>query len=762
MLPLSLALLAGVGAAQLTSFGPGDFGLDRLFYAALAIRLAGGTRTAAAYSIGVAVTLLAAVLVLEDRLDGAYAGDNILTRLEVTGFPAMRDGVVVFEAAPVDDPRLPARLRLTWRSPPARPRGGDVWELVVRARVPRGSANPGGFDTEHWLFRERIGATGYVVKHSRNRLVAAGEGGPLLAARQRLAARIDRVLGDRDAGAVIKAIAIGTRHEFDPARWERYARTGTSHLMAISGLHVGLAAAASYGLVLLVLGIGRIRRNNHAAALGAAVCAAGAYVLVSGVGVPALRSFLMLATAMTVLWSGKTVGAGAAWSVAVVLVAVTTPLATASAGFLLSFAAVALLLRHACDARGLVPVSRVVAGPAGLWRLQWLLFVGLMPLTIVLFERTAPAAPVVNLIAVPVFSLLTVPLALLGLALGGPLAMLGDPLLLLAAGSVDLIERILALPWPDGRLTVRPGGIAALIVLLLLPWAILPRGWPGRALPLPVLLALVAWQPAPMPAGCFRATTLDVGQGQAVLVETRGFALLYDTGPAWPGGASAMQSRILPFLARQGVTAFDVTVVSHADTDHAGGLHALSASVPTGRLLLGEPLPGWRGTSCHRARPWQRDGVRFRFLRAGGDFEGNNASCVLEIAVGDAALLLTGDIEREAEAALVAASLLRGATVVSVPHHGSRTSSSAAFVAAVAADVAIASAAYGNRWGMPVDEVLRRWQRSGATVVTTGEQGAVSVLLCEEEGMHSFTLERDDRRRLWHPRHAAGAPPPDG
>ncbi len=761
MLPLSLALLAGVGAAQLTSFGPGDFGLDRLFYAALGIRLIGGIRPAAAYSIGVAVTLLAAVLVLEDRLDDTYAGDNILTRLKVTGFPAMRDDVATFEAVPVDDPRLPARLRLTWRTPPARPRGGDVWELVVRARAPRGSANPGGFDTEHWLFRERIGATGYVVKHSRNRLVAAGKGGLLLDTRQRLAARIDRVLAERDARAVIKAIAIGTRHEFDRARWERYARTGTSHLMAISGLHVGLAAAASYGLVLLVLGIGRVRRNNYAAALGAAVCAAGAYVLVSGVGVPAIRAFLMLSTGVAVLLSGMTVGAGAAWSVAVVLVALSTPHATMGAGFLLSFAAVALLLRYACDTRGLVPVSRIVSGPAGLWRLQWLLFVGLMPLTIVLFERTAPAAPVVNLIAVPVFSLLTVPLALLGLALGGPLAALGDPLLLRAADSVDLIEKLIALPWPDGRLTVRPRGMAALMVLLLLPWAILPRGWPGRALPLPVFLALVTWQPARVPAGCFRLTTLDVGQGQAVLVETRGSALLYDTGPAWPGGASAMQSRILPLLARQDVTALDVTVVSHADTDHAGGLPALSASVPTGRLLLGEPLPGWPGTSCHRARPWQRDGVRFRFLRGVGDFEGNNASCVLEIAAGDAIALLTGDIEREAEAALVAAELLRGTTVVSVPHHGSRTSSSAAFVDAVAADVAIASAAYGNRWGMPVDDVARRWRRSGATLVTTGEQGAVTMVLCEKEGVREFMVERDDRRRLWHLQKAAGRALPD-
>jgi len=263
----------------------------------------------------------------------------------------------------------------------------------------------------------------------------------------------------------------------------------------------------------------------------------------------------------------------------------------------------------------------------------------------------------------------------------------------------------------------------------------------------------MVWQPERLPAGCLRVTVLDVGQGQAIVVETRNTSLLYDTGPGWPGGRDAMSAIVLPYLRYRGIDALAATVVSHSDLDHAGGLDSLHAALPIGRLLAGEPIDkaGMNAADCHAVRPWRRDGFRFAFLTvpAAGHLDGNNRSCVLEIAHGADRVLLPGDIERPVEEALAAAGILRPATLVTMPHHGSRTSSSTAFIDGTQPALAIASAAYGNRWGFPKPAIVRRWQSYGAVVHTTAATGAVVLTLCagQEPIVH---LERPARQRLWH------------
>ena len=329
------------------------------------------------------------------------------------------------------------------------------------------------------------------------------------------------------------------------------------------------------------------------------------------------------------------------WALALAVVVMTGPETTGNAGFLLSFAAVLLLLwlgaQSAGDA-GPSPVRRALSRLLALIRMQWVLLLGLLPATLMLFDRYAPASPLINLVAVPAFSLVTVPAPLLGLLLGGPLESVGNALLWVAAVSIEFSEAILAMSlWPSGEQPAELGRTGAAIAVAGIAWACLPRGWPGRWLSVPALVALLGWQPDRPSAACVRLAVLDVGQGQAVVVETEHTNLLYDTGPAWPGGGSAAVNTILPYLAYRGIRNLDTTVVSHADLDHAGGLADLEAQMPIGRVLSGEPLAALASESCHKALPWHRDGVDFRFLGtgAGEDRHGNDASCVLEVRAGE-------------------------------------------------------------------------------------------------------------------------------
>ncbi len=752
MIRLSMALLAGMVAAQLTSFAYDAYPFDRLLLSCLVVRAAAGRMLCVGFSLGVGLYLAHAWWVIDSRIEPQYTGDSIVTEVEVLGFPTVDEDAVRFFARPLNPSVLPDRVRLVWRRPPVAVRGGDRWELVVRLRRPRTAGNPGAFDTEAWYFGRRAAAAGHVVAHARNRLTGAGLGGSLLALRQRLAARIDATVASCESAAVLMAITVGTRHGLSTEQWERFARTGTSHLMAISGLHVGFAMLAVYAALRGMLLLTGFRGRARHLALLLALAAACAYVLLSGAAVPALRAGLMLGLATLAWLRLRPQRFAGTWALAAAAIGVVDPLAVGSAGFILSFAAVLLLLWHARLTLPSGPRPFRWLGAAA--RIQVALLLALLPATALLFGRFAPAAPLINLLVVPVFSTVTVPLALLGVVLDGPLQPAGDAALRLAGASIGWVTRLLAFDaWPDGRLAVRFGAAGLVSLMLASAWAWLPRGWPGRWISVPALAAVAVWQPAPPTAGCARFTLLAVGQGQAALVETPNYRLLYDTGPSYPGG-SGMESQILPFLAYRGIAALDTTVVSHADSDHAGGLSALLEVMPAGRLIAGEALDVARHTpeDCHTARPWQRDGVAFSFERNPDAIfaAGNDASCVLRVEVGDHQLLLTGDIEHAAESALLQRGGLQTADIVTMPHHGSGTSSSAAFVRTVAARWALASTGHGNRWGFPKPDVVERWRRHGTAVMTTGDRGAIEFELCRDAALAEPVAHRDRNRRIWH------------
>ena len=431
-------------------------------------------------------------------------------------------------------------------------------------------------------------------------------------------------------------------------------------------------------------------------------------------------------------------------------------------GFKLSFAAVLLLIWLARRYPGRPSTSssrflRPLFAVRQLIAVQALLLFGLTPLTVLIFNRIALVAPVVNLVAVPVFSFVTVPFTLGGLLLDGALQPLGDGALLIASSSLDVIEMLItsAAQIPAADLTIPAiSGAGWLYLSLPVIWVILPPGWPGRTLAWVGLLALLLYQPPRPPDACADIDVLDVGQGLAIVVRTRRHVVLFDTGPAFRGGSSAAQTVVLPFLASRGVGHIDKLVVSHADLDHSGGVADIDAAVDLADVRVGEFLGVTEPNSraCVAGDGWRYDGIAFEFIHPQSDsrHEGNDASCVLMIAAGAHRVLLTGDIERPVEDELVRNGLLPTVEAVVVPHHGSRTSSSLPFVRALSPSLAVVSASYGNRWGFPKADIVQRWQAAGAVVHVTATSGLVGMRLCEAGGVVSLTHHRALRRRIWH------------
>jgi len=760
MIKACLGLLAGAYALHFSSFAASsDLILPALLGFVLLLRVAGG-HAAFLFAFGMAVFAWHTAQVIQSRLQPRFEGDSMVAVVRIIDFPQSSGNAVRFFAEPVDDSRFPARIRLSWYQPGELPEIGDVWRFELRLRRPRGTSNPGVFDYETWLFRARIGATGYVVGGKRNERLQADAGGELDRLRKAFVERLSAVIDDREAAAVIAAISVGARHLITPEQWLRYAQSGTSHLMAISGLHVGLVATVIYLIVLAICAVARIGGNYQRTALLVSLAAAAAYSSLSGFAVPAQRATLMMCLLVLVLIRFRQASPLTILSTACFLVVINDPLSTLAPGFKLSFTAVLLLLWFA---------RRGAGGPAGTWlmraanvarqlgTMQMFLLFGLAPLTVAIFHRVAIVAPIVNFMAVPVFSIVTVPFALAGFVLDGPFVFLGDAALRVSATSIQslewLIDRSLSIQYSDVTTSVVEGA-GWFYLLLVLPWVLLPPGWPGRNVAWLAVLAVVTCRIDGPPDACVDVRMLDVGQGLAVVVRTRQRTMLYDTGPSFRGGASMMDRVVLPYLSGQGIDRIDRLVVSHSDLDHAGGVDDALAGISVGDVIAGESIgnPELPVMRCHRGAFWKWNGVGFRVLHpaAGQGHDGNDASCVIVIEAGTTRLWLTGDIEAEVERALLRAGLAKGADVVVVPHHGSETSSSRAFIKALAPAIALVSAGHGNRWGLPRPEVVSRWQETGSEVYLTATDGAVGLRLCDDVGIVDVTRHRQRSRRVWH------------
>lgn len=653
--------------------------------------------------------------------------------------------------------QLPARVRLSWPAPewiaaqvPRRLEAGERWQFTVRLKQPHGTANPDGFDYEAWLLQRNIRATGYVrEKPGQTRL---GESAHPLDGIQRLRERIRRGIGKTLAGhpqaGVITTLATGDQNAIPHDNWRVYNRTGTSHLMSISGLHITLFAALIGGLMYalwrrvpaLVL-----RLPARRAALLCGWLAALAYTLLAGFQIPAQRTLFMLTVLVAGLWLQREPRPSSLLLLALAIVLLLDPWAVLAPGFWLSFGALAAIM---WAAQGMLGAS----GKITAWmRTQTAVTIALAPALLLLFHQVSLVSPLANALAIPVVSMGVVPLALAGVIV--------PPLLQPAAWLMQGVEAVLqwlaAFDWAAWALPASPLWALALSLLgtawLLMPG--LPARWLGGFMFLPLLFPAV---PVPAP-GDFEAEVLDVGQGTAVLIRTARHTLLYDTGPAL-GDNNAGEQIVLPRLRALGIAQLDGLVLTHDDLDHTGGASAvmrdmqpgwLLSSLPAGHALLKRPHQ-----PCLRGQRWQWDGVAFEVLNptpyayAQAGRSDNDKSCVLKISRGAQSLLLTADAERIGELEMterVAGKL--PATVLVAGHHGSNTSSIAEFVSAVQAQQVVFTLGRKNRYGHPHPEVWRRFAETGAVLHRSDRHGWLRLSFAGD-GV-SIERWREQRKRYW-------------
>ena len=621
---------------------------------------------------------------------------------------------------------------------------GGEWRFTARLRAPRGLRNPGWSDSEKHMLAARLAATGYVREADPVERLAPRGG--IDGWRDSIARRIDAAV-DRPSARFVRALALGDTRALDDPDWDTLRATGLTHLIAISGFHVGLVAGffalAAAGLWWGLPGLGRWLPRPQAAAIGA-LCGAAGYAAVAGFALPTVRTVLMIAVVVLARLWRRPAGVTDSLALAAIALLLADPLSILAAGFWLSFAGVAWLVWCLPHAQ---PLLR------GFLSAQWVATLGLLPLTAVLFGQASLAGPLANLVAIPWWSLVVVPLSLLGTGLEALQAGWGGAAWRLAATCFDL-------SWPlfewlaAGRFALwwlpEPRWFALPLALLGAFWLLLPRGVPGKALAALLFLPLL-WPDRHLPrAGEVDLVVLDVGQGQSVLVRTARHAFLYDAGPATPEGFDAGERVVVPALHALGVRRLEATIVSHGDADHAGGFAALRRRFDIGTVFAARDAGIDGAAPCLAGTQWQADGVRFRFLHPDLHFPAmrNESSCVLRVESVHGTVLLTGDVGRVVERLLVHADsdALR-ADAVLLAHHGSDGSSDPAFIAATGATLALASAGHGNRFGHPHRAVVRRWTDAGAEVAVTSRQGALRVRL-RRDGRH-IEARREAQPRPW-------------
>lgn len=648
---------------------------------------------------------------------------------------------------------VPPRVRLhlyeqSYRHGPAQPsrtlpllQAGERWQFTVKLKRPHATRNPHGFDYAAWCLANQVGAAGTIVSKAPMRRLQTMVWQPaamIACWRTLVGARIQQVLGVSPASAVLRALVIGDDSQISRADWQLFVDTGINHLISISGLHITMLAALGY------LFTGWLWRQqprwalwlpSTLAARGGGALVAVTYSALAGFSIPTQRTLWMLLTMLGMMSLRRQLPFSWILSVALWVVLLLDPWAVLTPGLWLSFGAVALL------AFGMGGRLR----PATAWRAavqtQWLVTLAFVPILILLFNQVSVVSPLANALAIPVVSLCVVPLAIAGAVL--PV----DALLVLAAQLWQWLawglHGLSQFSWAVWYLPT-PSLSAWLLAMLGMLVLLLPKGWPLRWFGLLLWLPLCLPAPSALKPGEMRVTVLDIGQGLSVLVQTASHAMLYDAGPVYHEESDAGQRIVLPYLRHLGLSRLDLAVVSHDDNDHVGGMASVLAGVPASRLLSSlaadarffEQLKAIPHTAnmprltCQAGQQWQWDQVHFKVLYPLAPSEinlkDNDKSCVIQVVSAHGSLLLTGDIEQYGEQQLLQqATYHLASTVMTMLHHGSKTSSSRTFVEAVQPEIAIATVGYLNRFGHPKPTVLSRYAAIGSQIYRSDQHGAV-------------------------------------
>ncbi len=697
---------------------------------------------------------------LEDRLDHSLSGKVMEVSGLISSIPQFYPDYARFRFDPVHDDEqqeLPGSLLVYWYRDFPTLSVGENWRLELHLKQPWGRVNFQGGDRERWLFSEGIGGLG-IVRNGELLADRAVNRYFFQRARSFVREKISLLVDDERRRGVVQALALADRSGMAFADRQLLSSTGTSHLLAISGLHVGLAAVGGAWLAritLIVLPVAVAGRWGFSVSLAGALLAALSYATLAGWGVSTQRAILMLSVAAFTLALSRAVHPARAWMLALAVVLVLDPLAPLGPGSWFSFLAVAVLLAL------FVPRN----GRFSWWKSALLAQAGIMvtmlPVTVFWFQSFSPVGFLANLGAIPWVSLVVVPLILAGVALL-PLSMAVAGLLLELAGQASSVlflylEFLSSLQGPVPILPA-PGILTVVLATLGGTLLLLPAGFPGRWIGIFLLLPLLLPPGPRTERGSLLIEALDTGLGMAVLLSTEQHTLLYDSGPGDGREQNLVDTVIAPALAGLGRHAPEQIIISHGDLDHAGGLAALLKHYPTAELFANLPAQPGHIEACHSGLAWRHDGFEFKVLHptTALPYLGNDSSCVLSVRGAGVSVLFPGDISSAIESRLIAANLSPH-HILLVPHHGSKTSSSPEFIRAVSPEAVIATASLGNRFGFPREDIRQRYVNAGSKFWSTGDCGAVRILLTADGKIHAESARRN-RNRIWRWPAAAECP----
>lgn len=628
-----------------------------------------------------------------------------------------------------------ARIQLSWRHPTKRIKVGDQWRFLVRLKKIHGTQNPGGFNYETWALENSLRAKGYIVSNTGNQLLAhAWYQYPIEHIRQNLELKIKQHLPRSPTAPWLIALMVGDRHGVRHGDWEVLRNTGTNHLMAIAGLHIGIVA----GFAHVVFGwlwrrvpkLTLLMPAQIASAIGALIVAC-VYSALAGFSIPTQRACLMLATFIFALISRKKYLSWHVWLFVMIVVILTNPFSVLSESFWLSFGTIGLII-YGMGGR---------LHPTGHWwkwgRVQWVIGVGLIPLSLYFFQETSLISFVVNSIAIPWLGFLILPLCCLSSVLlfiaptlGGAILGLADNLLSLLWNFLTWCSHLNIAVWQHA-ISSEWILVTSIVGILLF---LLPKGTPGRWFAAIWLLPLLLAKPQVPEDGNYWLTLLDVGQGLSVIVQTHSHTLIYDTGPRLGEQLDAGESVVLPYLRVAGIKLIDTMVISHGDNDHIGGAPTIMRHMPVKLIKTSVPseIPTIHTSTCLAGESWEWDHVRFTFLYP--DIVnlgfGNDSSCVLQISNNSQKVLLTGDIEKYAEWQLLQNQYTYlAADILVAPHHGSKTSGVKEFIAAVHPHFVLYATGYRNRYHFPHQAIIDAYTKQGSVQINTAQSGAVQFKL---------------------------------
>lgn len=735
------------------------------------------SRTLILFLFGFLWALLRAHWVLDVALPDDLQGKDILVTGVIASIPLedkrKRRFEFDIETLEYNKQQLPSigKVRISWYGKRGRGKknfyrnkiklkAGQRWQFWLRLKQPHGFMNPGGFDYEGWLYQKKIRATGYVrinpkKKQYAKKLDDEASGYTILILRQTLYDRLKSISSKMDYGGILVALAMGERIGITQEQWQVFRATGTSHLVAISGLHIGLLA----GFVFLITrrlwpycGSAALHLASPRAAAISALVVASFYAALSGFAVPSQRALIMLSIVMlSIFWRHK-VQSSQVLSLALLSVLLLDPVAVLSAGFWLSFAAVAII--------GLAAFGRLTVDKGWrIWgRLQWRISLALIPLLIFLFQQASLVSPLANLLAIPLVSFIVVPLVLLATSIA---SFIPD----LAAMMYSLADTTLSILWwflsylANTPLSqwygVKPDILSLCLASLGLALLLTPKGWPAKYLGLFLIIPLI-WPNTESPNdGEVEVTLLDVGQGLAAVVRTKQHSLVFDTGPKFSQNFDTGAAVVIPFIRQKNIKKLDMLIISHKDNDHSGGFKSTQREIQFDKLLSSYDLNG--SEACFFGQNWQWDGVLFEMLNPDESIrykKRNNASCVLRISAGNESLLLSADIEKRTEKQLVKQRYEQlGSTYLVAPHHGSKTSSSKAFLDAVDPDYILVPVGFKNRYRMPHSSVLQRYQAMHIPIIETYKSGAITVKFGQKSSSKIPEQYRKDIQKYWNSRH---------